>query len=318
MAVNYPQADGFPGTLLRSYGNADRDMTTSETLFFVHVPKTAGQTFISILENQYPSAVTRVEPDRETDPKWQNIGEDAQRAQRSGAAVIVGHFRFGVHRWIEGPYRYVTFLRDPVDRVISHYHFALERPGIPGDDRLRALTEGELEEAVTHPDVRQLQNFQTRLLAGFDDEGRPFPAGRSEEETLARAKENLDRCAVVGLTERFDESIALMKLVFGWKTPVYARENPTTRRPTVDAVPQRLVALIEERNQLDRALYQHGENLLESALARHRTRIAWQLARLRLLNTVHPAMSRLSPRARRVTRKARRTIRHLRSRADPS
>lgn len=291
-------------------------MAPPETLLFLHLPKTAGQTFISILQDQYPSAVVRIAADREADPRWQHIDEDVRRAQRSGAAVIVGHFRFGVHRWVEGPYRYVTFLRDPVDRVISHYHFALERPETPGGDRLRALTEGELEEAVTHPDVRQLQNFQTRLLAGFDDEGRPFPGGRSDEEILARAKENLDRCAVVGLTERFDESIALMKLAFGWKTPVYARRNPTSERPAVEAVPRRLVALIEERNRLDRALYEHAQDLFERTVARDRSRLRRELPRLRLLNTLHPIVDVLGPRARRLARRARRVVRNPGSRGE--
>lgn len=291
-------------------------MAASETLLFLHLPKTAGQTFISILEDQYPSAVVRIAADRETDPRWQHIDEDVRRAQRSGAAVITGHFRFGVHRWVEGPSRYVTFLRDPVDRVISHYHFALEKPEIPGGDRLQALTEGELTDAVTHPDVRQLQNFQTRLLAGFDDEGRPFPAGRSDEEILARAKENLDRCAVVGLTERFDESIVLMKIAFGWTAPVYARQNPTSGRPAVGAVPQRLLALIEERNRLDRALYEHAQDLFERTVARDRSRLRGELARLRLLNTLHPIVDGLGPRARRLARRIRRVVRNPGSRGE--
>jgi hypothetical protein len=60
------------------------------------------------------------------------------------------------------------------------------------------------------------ENVQCKILAGADyDE--PCTA-----EILARAKDNLRYFSVVGFTERFEQSLALMKLPFGWKLSSYS------------------------------------------------------------------------------------------------
>ena len=53
------------------------------------------------------------------------------------------------------------------------------------------------------------ENVQTKMIARADYDA------RCTVETLLKAKANLQHFSVLGLTERFEESLALMKLRFG-------------------------------------------------------------------------------------------------------
>lgn len=286
-----------------------------ETLIFLHLPKTAGQTFMSILLRQYPSRVVRLEPDRETDRRWLRLPEQVREANREGAAVITGHFRYGIHRWVEGPCRYVTFLREPVDRVLSHYYYQRERPENPQHDLVRSIP-GGLAGAVAHEEYTQLQNMQTRMLAGVPEDGNLLAEQElPDDEMLARAKRNLEACAIVGLTERFDETLAMMATTLGWRTPVYASRNTTRQRPKVDALPPDIQELVRERNALDLALYEQARVLFEQNWARHRAEAERELRRLRVANVVHQATHSDDPRLRllgRMYRSVRRAAHLLR------
>src|SRR5438552_2491662 len=93
-------------------------------LIFLHIPRTAGTTFVRILERQYGAGAV-------LDLYDSTVG-DRVAALTSGdmehLRVVAGHFSFGAHRHLPGSCRYVTFLRDPVERVVSHYYFVRRQP----------------------------------------------------------------------------------------------------------------------------------------------------------------------------------------------
>ena len=43
--------------------------------------------------------------------------------RRNQIKVLIGHFPFGLHEYMSGDFQYVTFMRDPVDRVISAFFY---------------------------------------------------------------------------------------------------------------------------------------------------------------------------------------------------
>ena len=77
------------------------------------------------------------------------------------------------------------------------------------------------------------------------------------EDDLARAKRNLDRFLVIGLTERFDESFILIRRALGWRLPMYesAERQQGGASGTADSG---AIELIRERNRFDLALYEHA------------------------------------------------------------
>ena len=112
-----------------------------------------------------------------------------------GLEVAHGHMLFVPDRWPRDA-RFVTILRDPVERTISHYYW-LKR-----ETRARSAL-GSIEEAIGQGEIRD--NLQVRVLAGADPSG-PVTSTMAEEAIAA-----LDRFTAVGLTERFDESLVLLR-----------------------------------------------------------------------------------------------------------
>ncbi len=122
---------------------------------------------------------------------------------------------------------------------------------------------------------------------------RDFLAGDCTEQTLEAAKDNLaSHFTLAGLTERFDETLALLKVLFGWKLNQYASFNITPIRPRKEAVPEVTKRVIAERNRFDVALYEHAVPLFESTLDAHREAVAAALqhvSRARRLGPVRTA-----------------------------
>src|SRR5687768_14239089 len=87
-------------------------------LVFVHIPKTAGVTFSTILAGFYQPGVYSIYSTAEI-AKFQQLTE----AQRGTYELLQGHFPYGIHDYIPRPTQYITFLRDPVARVVSLYYF---------------------------------------------------------------------------------------------------------------------------------------------------------------------------------------------------
>ena len=230
-------------------------------VIFLHLPKTAGSTLAQVLEREYEDAPMR----------W--IYGDARAEAHTLAAMphdtrlalrlVAGHMATGLDRHLPGPSAYVTMLRDPVERIVSHYHYVLQRPEGTGNSR---AVEGisSLDEYVrSSVFARIVNNGQTRLL-GSDVMAPGEPA---DEATLERAMAFVDRPDVVaGLQERFDESLLVMVLAFGWGWPAVQRVNVTRSRPPVAELDPATVALIREHNALDLALHEHVRSRLEARL----------------------------------------------------
>ncbi|MHB1561444.1 MAG: sulfotransferase family 2 domain-containing protein, partial [Isosphaeraceae bacterium] len=189
---------------------------------------------------------------------------------RDDLRAVVGHFWFGVHRHIARPWHYITLLRHPIDRVLSlYYHVKTHYPNHsqPRRDQYRnrlvrpADIDGmSLEEFVEHPPFREVENDQVRRISGIE------PAlGGCTEHMLEEAKQNLRRhFAMVGVTERFDETLVLLKRKYGWtRDLLYYPRNTNPARPATETIPMATREAILRRNELDHELYRFAEKRLD-------------------------------------------------------
>jgi len=262
-------------------------------IIFTHVPRTAGTTLITILERQY-------RPDQQfyfyvrekfgtTDEALEEFMQLPEK-KRSRLKVLQGHVSFGLHRYYNR-YTYIALFRDPVERVVSYYYYVINQPGhylhnIVLANRMR------LEEFVKAGLSTEFDNIQTRQISGV--EGVSY--GKCTGKMLEIAKLNLVRhYTIAGLTERFDETVMLMKQHFGWNYPLYSRRNVQKNKPGKDKIPESTVKLIEQTNALDVELYRFAKKKFERLLSEQDESFHKELNKLKKYNAwlaglIHPRM----------------------------
>lgn len=243
------------------------------TVIFLHIGKTAGTTMRRVLRRQFPASKTLLIRNREIkerDPDAEGLRREQTLAffaemsesERAGARLILAHTVFGLHEYVPRPSTYITMLRDPVRLTMSQYHYVARNPKHPL--HAQATAEGAtLASYVTSGSALEADNSQVRAISGDLD----TPFGGCSPDMLERAKRNIEEhFSFVGMTERFDESLILLRRTFGWKPPYYVAANvtPSSRK---EAVPASTRAVIEEMNALDRQLYDWADERFAAAIA---------------------------------------------------
>jgi Sulfotransferase family len=224
-----------------------------EALIFLHIPKTAGTTLNRIIEWQYsPLSIFTIDPlgIRATPERFETFSEQRRRKLR----VVRGHMVYGIHEFLPQGATYITMLRDPVARLLSAYSFALRRPLNPMRRKLKRERLG-VEAFVRLTPNRQ--NLQCRVLAGVKDV-------TCDQRVLDIAKENITKSfSVVGLCERFEESLILVAKAFGWEIPYYENRKVSKVRPALEPS---VVNMIQEYNRFDMELYEFARKRFEDSL----------------------------------------------------
>ncbi len=91
-------------------------LSDDDLLYFLHIPKTAGTSFISILDSHYDNNYHKIYVPYDWKQLSQNIPADF-----SSYNLLRGHFGYGIHRLLSKKPIYLTMLRDPFETVISLY-----------------------------------------------------------------------------------------------------------------------------------------------------------------------------------------------------
>jgi len=255
----------------------------SKALLFLHIHKTAGTTLHRILEQEYnPFRIYTIEG--AAIERSINHLKRLPIKRRASLQVVKGHMDFGLHESLPQPSTYITFLRDPLERSISAYSYSRRNRLSPFYQRINR----ENINLLTFLEIAPWNsNLQCKTIAGIDRHdfrpaelvrqmtqpgARPADPGHdpwSNAATLEKAKENLTHYfAFVGLTERFTEGLVILKHLFGWGLSSYSSYRRTQNRPKAESFDPSIIALVEQRNQFDRALYEYGKKLLADMVGR--------------------------------------------------
>ena len=276
---------------------------SEHTVVFVHIPKTAGITFRSLLDRHYPPDRRYWVPDPDSpDPEDLPALDHFVDALRSLPTeqlqtldlVGGGHFPFGIHEALPRPARYITFIREPIDRVVSFYYFLRSHPSFLHSSAHYLTLREFAEQNITG----NLHNGQTAFLAG---KGLRYERC-FDQDLLVDAKANIRaHFAAVGVTERFDESLLVLRRQLGWGRPLYYREQNVNRARSREELDTETRASIEALTELDQELYKYANALLDAEIERLGIDVRKELLSLRVRSRAYRAaylVSRVPPHMR--------------------
>jgi hypothetical protein len=255
-------------------------MNEQPVVLYLHIPKAGGTTLSDWLYQQlrdhrrqsseaeedrwlreavfyYPSGYVRGPYEHDT----AIINRVLPRPNVNG---VLGHFKFGIHSRLTRPARYVTMLRHPVERILSLYHFERLMQERYGEHQgIRMPMETTLESFLQSPPFEEVDNGMLRRISGVSPR-----LGGCTDDMLQQAKANLrNHFAVVGVTERFDETLMLVKKAFSWDSDVfYYPKNTNPGRKAVTLKSQEAFNAILESNEFDFELYKFALELMDSAI----------------------------------------------------
>ena len=272
-------------------------------LIHLHLPKTAGTTLRTIADRNYTGGeiYTVSRPYAEQGEELRGLPEQRRREIK----LLRGHMVFGLHEHFDKPADYFTILRDPVERVISAYYYVRRTPTLPYYGEV--VGKNMSLEDFAASGLPQAYNQQARLISGrFDD----------FTNALEIAKHNLNtHFIVVGISERFDETLLLLKKQLGWTRVFYHRQNVTKNRPTRSEVSKSAIKLIERQNALDMELYEIALRQFDETL-RAEGLLVGQVRHFQRLNKVYDGAGACMDAVRgAVPPRAKRLIRRIVNRA---
>ncbi|MCK5057140.1 MAG: sulfotransferase family 2 domain-containing protein [Candidatus Aminicenantes bacterium] len=255
----------------------------SRTTIFLHVAKTAGTTLNQVLGREYADILSFYIP-KESESHFEDF---KNRLKNENAALIRGHFEFGWHYFLSRPFTYFTILRDPVERVISEYFYILRSPGHP----LFSHVAKKNVSLVDFVKKWNAPNLQTKKISGTTfakNSGVSQDVEVNADNMLKMAKENLNKhFAVVGLTERFDETLILFKREFGWDWPFYIRDNVTKDKVAGEDIPSSTIDIIKEYNRLDIELYEYAKKCFTEQIDSQGQSFYDEVEKFKELNKIH-------------------------------
>ena len=220
-------------------------MSVHQKHLFLHVMKCGGTSIRHIFENILgPSNVSWV------------VDKDVSLppARLSRPTLIGGHFPHLFGNYFHADRNYISMLRHPIDRVLSHYFFY--KNNVPAKNistkKTHTLSLSEFIHSEDPEIISYLSDFQTKLFAHLD----LSVCNLTKDELLKKAQEHLSRFAFVGLYEEFSDSVDFCCLRFGFPpVPDIPRENVTKDRKFSHDLSQELLKKLTRLNEVDLEFY---------------------------------------------------------------
>jgi len=259
------------------------DLTNNQRkVIFLHIPKTAGTTFYDCLKQIYgKNSIIEIHGDLSKNKDF--LKNNINQKINQNINCIKGHMSFGLHNFLDESATYITFVRNPIARTISIYKYLQNSKNHIQHKIVKNIS---LKDFVLTNTLHN--NGQTRFLAGKWDEQ------LNNIEQLNLAKQNIDKYfSVVGITEKFDESLLLLKKELQWqKMPLYIKEN-TTKNISNTTTDMDTLKIIKEHNEIDMKLYSYAVEKFETQIKRYPNIFEKDLQNFEFLNRIYYPLGKI-------------------------
>jgi hypothetical protein len=257
----------------------DYELKPQDKVFFLHIPKTAGTSLAAILEHHFnPSEIFPCYPTSQL--------AGISKPDLARYRYIRGHFYYDAIRnlWDRQPLT-ITLLRDPLERFLSHFAQTQRGNNFLPESVVTRVQQMTLEDLLNEERLLLVLgyiNCQTALLAAtlnveVTETSELLPLLKAlnnapkSDLSVTRALQVLNSFAVIGLSERFQESLDLLTYTFGWR-PVRDSQklNITPQRLRQQAISPSTLERVVALNALDLELYAQAQQVFEARF-RHMT-----------------------------------------------
>jgi len=244
------------------------DLKENDILYFLHIPKAAGTSFISVLDNYFD--LNRICKLHDWEEMLTNMPKDISKLN-----LFRGHFGYGIHHILQQKPVYITMLREPISRTISDFQqstrtkkMGVEKPFFKNSELSKLVTSSETKWRFTNNQTRHIViDLEPSFLQNSSDKDKIDSFSRflepsfkhpkfSDEKLLEIAKQRISEFAFVGIAEKFEESLMLLCYIFGWK--------PLRIVPQLNVLPTKIIQknistntfeAIKECTKIDSELY---------------------------------------------------------------
>lgn len=250
------------------------DRRRKVSLFFVHIPKCAGTAF----ENYVLSLGQGFDRSR----AFTGVGANGEPETLGdyfkvelNSPFVFGHIPYAAAKNFSGESFFAVFLRDPIQRTLSHYRSWSDPENFKVGDPHYASASPELVEALQFSQSATLEEFvstanRTVIAGALGNQQVKYLSsyiGSDMESHLESAMRNLDEFDFVGIADRFSESIAHFRVLIPEAGPYRvdaALENRS--RIKTEEIPDSVLELIREQTKYDQRLYDYAKTLFERRL----------------------------------------------------